>query len=97
MNAGGSRAEENRAIRQEELRAKLSAGKHIEHVIENANKLQELTIPLEPAEVNRLKAASDIKLKLINKYLPDVKQIELSGSVDSEQVHNHRVSFRSRK
>ena len=87
MESGVSRADTNRAIRQEELRAKLSAGGHIEHVIENVNKIQDLNNPLEPADVNRLKIASELKLKLINKYLPDVKQIELqaehTGSLDT--------------
>ena len=82
MPVGVSRADENRAIRQEELRAKLSAGKHIEHVIDNANKIQDLSTPLEPADVNRLKMASDIKLKLINKYLPDLKAVENTGDID---------------
>lgn len=78
MKAGSTRAEQNKQIRHDELRAKLSAGSHIADVIENANKLQELSTPLEPSDIQRLKTASEIKLKLINKYLPDVKQVELS-------------------
>lgn len=46
--SGVTRANANRAIRQEELRAKLSAGKHLDHVIDNAEKIQDLTNELEP-------------------------------------------------
>ena len=81
MQTGTTRAKENRAIRQEELRAKLSAGSHIQHVIDNANKLQELGTVLEPNDIQRLKIASELKLKLINKYLPDVKQVELDANI----------------
>ena len=79
--SGRSRADENRAIRQEELRAKLAAGGHIEHVIEISNKLANLNEVLEPNEVVRLKAAADIKNKIISKYIPDMKSIEHSGEI----------------
>ena len=87
MTDGTTRANRNRAIRQEELRAKLSAGGHIQHVIENVNKIQDLSNPLEPADVQRLKIASELQLRLISKYLPDIKQVELqaehTGSLDT--------------
>lgn len=78
MKSGESRANQNKAIRQQELRDKLSAGGHLENVIEYSNKIADLTNDLELAEVNRLKTAAEIKLKLINKYLPDLKQVEMN-------------------
>ena len=74
-----SRADENRQIRREELRKKLAAGGHLQHVVEISDKLCGLDSKLDATQVNRLKAAADIKLALIKKYLPDIKQTEITG------------------
>lgn len=79
---GISRANSNRAIRQDALRDQLSAQAHVQHVIDIADKLTDLAGPdhagtdLDMLQIARLKAAADIKLKLIGKYLPDLKQVE---------------------
>jgi len=73
-------ANKNRAIRQEALREQLSKQKHVEHVIEIAELLSKPISALESIDVQRLKAAADIKLKLISKYLPDLKITELTGA-----------------
>ena len=36
---------------------------------------------LENADLNRLKIATEFQFKLINKYLPDVKQVELEAKL----------------
>ena len=82
-SSGKSRADENKAIRKQALRDQLSNGKHVEHVIDIANKLADFDAVLESTDIQRYKAAADIKLKLINKYLPDTKSIELSGDSDN--------------
>ena len=89
MKSGVSRAEANKAIRQEALREKLANSGLVQHVLENSSKIQDLDNPLEPADVNRLKVASELQLKLINKYLPDVKQVELEANmnVSGDMVH----------
>ena len=76
---GATVAAKNRAVRQEALRDQLSAQGHVQHVIDLAEKLSTLTDQLDPTEVVRIKAAADIKLKLISKYLPDLKSTELTG------------------
>jgi len=86
MKSGTSRANENRAIRQEELRKKLAAGGHVQHVIEISNKLSDLTDVLEATDIQRLKASADIQLKLITKYLPDLKSTELTGADGSDLI-----------
>ncbi len=84
--SGNSRANENRKIRQEALREFLSKKCSVEQVIDIANKLEDLSgLPMDSTEVQRLKSAADIKGKLINKYLPDVKSIELTGE-DGEAI-----------
>ena len=72
-------ASKNRRQRQEQLREQLSQGGHVQHVVEIAEKLQELGGELSTTDVQRLKAAADIKLKLISKYIPDLKATELTG------------------
>ena len=76
----------NRRIRQEALREQLSQGKHVEHIVEIAQKLSNEHIELDPTMVSRLKAAADIKCKLINKYLPDLKAVEVTGE-DGEPIN----------
>ena len=72
-------AAKNKALRQNALREQLSNQKHVEHVIEISKKLHKQHIELEPSHIQALRAAAEIKLKLINKYLPDLKAMELSG------------------
>lgn len=79
MKKGTSRAEENRAIRQEALRESLSAGGHIQHVLDICQDLDDLTIDMDGVAVQRKRAVIDTKLKLIGKYLPDTKSVELSN------------------
>ena len=81
-STGVSKANENKAIRQEALREQLSNQKHVEHVIDISDKLKDLGNELTQVETTRLKAAADLKLKLINKYLPDLKAVELIADVE---------------
>lgn len=84
MKVGQSRAEANKAIRQEALREQLSKQKHVEYVIENIKKFEDLDSELDNNSIQRLKAANEHRLKLINKYLPDLKATELTGSVETD-------------
>ncbi len=70
-----TRAQLNKAVRQDALRDQLSAQGHVQHVVDITNKLSELEIPLDNLDVTRLKAAADIKIKLIDKYLPSLQSI----------------------
>ncbi len=79
MKKGESRANANRAIRQEALRESLEAGGHIQHVLEICKDLDDLTVEMDSTAVQRKRAVIDTKLKLIGKYLPDTKSVELSN------------------
>lgn len=81
--SGLSAADRNRKVRQEALREQLSNKGLLQQVIEISEKLHDLKDDLDPNQVTRLKAAADLKLKVVNKYLPDLKQTELIG--DPEQ------------
>ena len=82
---GTTAANKNRAIRLEALREQLSNQGHVQHVTDIAKKLTDLDNELDSTQVQRLKSAADIKLKLIGKYLGDVKAIELSGDGGGDQ------------
>lgn len=78
----GGRPTKNRQVRQEALREQLTAQGHIQHVIDIAENLRNNHLELEASSINALKSAADIKLKLINKYLPDLKQVEAEMTGD---------------
>lgn len=71
--------ERNRAIRKEALREQLANGGHLQHVIDMANKIASSDEVVEADMLARYKIAIDTKLRLINKYLPDVKSVEVTG------------------
>lgn len=77
-----TRAALNKAVRQEALRDQLEAQGHVQHVTDILNDLRspvykknEVEIAYEPIDIQRLKVVVDTKLKLINKYLPDQKEV----------------------
>ena len=69
-----------RAKRQENHRLKLSEGKHLQYAIESIIKVEKLK-PSETSnqELAILKTAAELRLRLVNKYLPDLKNVELAN------------------
>jgi hypothetical protein len=76
----------NRKIRQDALREQLSKQKHVEKVVDNIKKMEQQGAVMETNELSALKYATDTRLKLINKYLPDVKSVEHTGEGGSDLV-----------
>ena len=68
-----------RAMRQEQLRTYLSEKCRLEHVIDNIIKMEKQGASMEPNELTAIKYATDARLKLINKYLPELKATEMTG------------------
>ena len=79
--------------RQEHHRQKLSEGKHLQYAIESIEKIEKLK-PSETSsfELNKHKAAAELRLKLVDKFLPQLKGVELTG-VDGGPVQLADVSF----
>ncbi len=75
---GATRAHKNRALRQEALREQLAAQGHVQHLIESIEKIDDLGEG-DSFELQKLKTAAELRLKVINKYLPDLKSTELTG------------------
>jgi len=80
---GTTAANKNRAIRQEALREQLSSQGHVQHVVEMLNEIKDLQRDLDSNDLARYKVAIDTKLKLIGKYLPDLKSVEHTGDEDA--------------
>ena len=72
-------AAKNKAIRQEALREQLASQGHLQHVVDILGKVSDPLLEIDPGMVKRYEITINTKLKLISKYLPDPKQIELSG------------------
>jgi hypothetical protein len=89
--SGLSAADRNRRIRQEALREQLSSQKLVEQVVDINKKMADLSNDLPQEHVTRLKIAMDVNLKLISKYLPDLKQTELIGDPENPIEHKHSV------
>lgn len=75
-------ANKNRKIRQDALREQLSQKGLIQHVLEISDKLADVSIELPSDIVARYKIVIDTNLKLITKYLPDLKSTEITGDPD---------------
>ena len=78
-----TRAQMNKKVRQEALRDQLSAQGHVQHVVDSIDKLEQLDEELDSTQVQRIRAAIDSRLKLVDKYLPSLKSVELTGDEDN--------------
>lgn len=97
MKSGESRAEANRRIRKEAVYEQLKNAGLLTQVIEDANKLADLEIKLDSIEATRIKAATDIRLKLLNKYIPDLKSTELTGDPEAPLEIRGGITFQGVK
>jgi hypothetical protein len=75
-----NKAAKNRAIRQEALREYLSNRGKVDYVFDNIEKIER-----GEGDLQALKVASELRLRLINKYLPDTKHIEadIDATIDA--------------
>lgn len=74
-----TRSQTNKRIRQEALREQLASQGHVQHVIDLIDDLKEPAPEFSALDLQRVKLIIDTKLALIKKYLPDPKQVELTG------------------
>ena len=76
-----TKADHNRNIRKMAIREQLKEQKHLEKAIDNIKKIEEAKGEMDVLEFQRLKAATELRLKLVAKYIPDLKSIEHSGEI----------------
>jgi hypothetical protein len=70
-----TRAQKNRAIRKEEMRAYLAERGRVDYVLDNIEKIEQLDVNSEGfnKELLKLKTANEQRIRLLNKYLPDAR------------------------
>ena len=76
-------AQRQKAVRQEALREQLAAQGHVQHVVDIIEKIQDVdgeNANMESQEFQRLSKAAELRLKLIAKYAPDLKAVEVEDS-----------------
>ena len=80
-NMAKTRAQRERGIRQDELRLYISERGKVDYIFDNLEKIEEL----DPSEdqffdkrLQQLRIANDQRRRLLNKYLPDVKEEQTS-------------------
>lgn len=85
-SAGGGEGKDSRNLatrrrqaHREEVLEKLRNAGLLQKVLEDANKLSDESVSLDAVMVQRIKAACDTRIKLIGKWLPDVKAVEMTG------------------
>lgn len=80
---GATVAARNKKVREEALREQLRNKGLVQQVLEISEKLNNQYLKLENSHINALKASAELKLKLVNKYMPDLKAIEHSQDPDN--------------
>ena len=74
-----TRAQLNRETRQAEMRKKIEASGYETHVHEVVKKLLDPEQEFDAIEVQRMKSAADLSIKMMAKFMPDLKSTEISG------------------
>jgi len=74
-----TRAQLNRALRQAEMRNKIEASGYESHVHEVVKKLLDPEQEFDSIEVQRMKSAADLSIKMMAKFMPDLKSTEITG------------------
>ena len=74
-----TRAQLNRETRQAEMRKKIEASGYETHVHEVVKKLLDPEQEFDSIEVQRMKSAADLSIKMMAKFMPDLKSTEISG------------------
>jgi len=74
-----TRAQLNRATRQAEMRKKIEASGYETHVANVVKKLLDPELEFDSIEVQRMKSAADLSIKMMAKFMPDMKSTEITG------------------
>lgn len=77
--SGKTRADRYKEDNQKLLVERLQGYGFIDQTIKNVRDLEDLTKEMEPNEVSRIKAASDLRMKLLDKLVPSRKAVEITG------------------
>jgi len=84
--SNNSAAQRNRKIRQDALREQLAQQCHEQHVIEIISELTDSDLEFDSLMIRRKEIALNAHLKLMAKYIPDLKSQELTGADGGDLV-----------
>jgi hypothetical protein len=70
----------SREINREELRRYLSERGKLSYIFDNLEKLEDQTIEMDNVAVARINSATNARLALLKKYLPDEKSVEIKNA-----------------
>ena len=73
-------ANKRREVNKEELRRYLSENNRVRQIIDNIEKLEDVTLELDNISVSRINSAITHRLSLLKKYLPDEKSVEIKNA-----------------
>lgn len=76
---GLTRADRNKQDNAKMLLQRLQGYGFIDQTLKNIKQLEDLSKPMDQTEVARIKGATDIRLKLLAKIVPDRKAVEITG------------------
>ena len=79
MKSGQTRANKIRETKRAEILESLKTKGLLQKVLDTVDELSNPKKKLDALMIQRLRAATDVRMALIKKYLPDVKQTELVG------------------
>lgn len=90
-----TKAAQNKKIRQDALREWLSNKCTAQHLVDNLEKIEEQARSDEPNmnKVNAYKVANDQRLRILNKYLPDLSNVTLEGNDDNPLSASIKVVY----
>ena len=74
-----TRAQLSRETRQAEMRKKIEASGYESHVHEVVKKLLDPEQEFDSIDVQRMKSAADLSIKMMAKFMPDLKSTEITG------------------
>lgn len=83
----------NRQVRQEAIREQLANQQHLIHIVELLQRIADPNDEVANEMLPRWKVVIESKLKLVNKYLPDLKAIEHSGDNYNPLVTKTVIEF----
>jgi len=92
-----TKANINRRVRQDQLREWLSKKCTAQHLVDNLEKIEDLDPKAETFCNNlaKYKVANDQRLKILNKYLPDLKSEEVFDGLkidkEVEEISDERL------
>ena len=90
-----TRAQKNRKLRQENLREWLSEKCTAQHLVDNLVKIEKLDPASETFQndLRKYQVANEQRLKIMGKYLPDLKSMELTGDEENPISVSAPVTF----